>query len=69
MTSDGLERSTTHGGTVTRDKWSEEEIDTIISAVARFRGRPLLRACLFLEESGISITQSQIKKFLDPRLF
>lgn len=66
MTSDGLERS--HGSvsdTNSRSgKWTEEEIDTIIAAVTRFRGRPLVRACLFLEESGIIITQSQIKKFL-----
>jgi 5-enolpyruvylshikimate-3-phosphate synthase len=64
MTSEGLERSTVTRETSVAAKWTEEEIETIFSAVARFRGRPLLRACLFLEENGIRITQTQLKKFL-----
>lgn len=64
MTSEGLERSTVTRETSVAAKWTEEEIETIFSAVARFRGRPLLRACLFLEENGIRITQTQLKKFI-----
>jgi len=66
QTSEGLERSVT-GSTVSRIKssaWTADEMETIKSAVTSLKGRPVARIQAALEEQGIRITSSQLKKFI-----
>jgi len=66
QTSEGLERSVT-GSTVTRVKaiaWTADEMETIKSAVNLLKGRPVARIQAALQEQGIRITSSQLKKFM-----
>ena len=67
QTSEGLERSVT-GSTVTRTKatssFTADEMETIKSAVNSLKGRPVARIQAALQEQGIRITPSQLKKFI-----
>jgi hypothetical protein len=42
-------------------KWTEEQMETIRTAIQKFSGRPLTRICLELEEVGIHIKPAQLK--------
>jgi DNA mismatch repair protein MutS len=67
QTSEGLERSTTVFSEVAAPakkktpKWTEEQMETIRTAINKFSGRPLTRICLELEEVGIHIKPAQLK--------
>jgi hypothetical protein len=66
QTSEGLERSTTIVTAQTQakkkaPKWTEEQMESIRSAINKFSGRPLTRICLELEELGIHIKPAQLK--------
>ena len=70
MTTDGLERSTKEKDVTTasvkakaKDRFTEEEQESISNVLKTFQGRPLLRASLALEEQGIHITAAQLAKF------
>ena len=68
VTSEGLERSTvasTVASTQTRrprQQWSAEDQQIIRATLETYKGRPLTRACLALEEQGIRITAAQLKR-------
>jgi DNA mismatch repair protein MutS len=64
QTSEGLERSTTVFTAPVKKKvpkWTEEQMETIRTAINKFSGRPLTRICLELEEVGIHIKPAQLK--------
>ncbi|NDJ15275.1 MAG: hypothetical protein EBY17_29525 [Acidobacteriia bacterium] len=66
QTSEGLERSTTVFSVSApakkkAPKWTEEQMETIRTAIQKFSGRPLTRICLELEEVGIHIKPAQLK--------
>jgi DNA mismatch repair protein MutS len=64
QTSEGLERSTTVFTAPVKKKapkWTEEQMETIRTAIQKFSGRPLTRICLELEEVGIHIKPAQLK--------
>lgn len=67
QTSEGLERSTTivtsqmPSAKKKAPKWTEEQMESIRSAINKFSGRPLTRICLELEELGIHIKPAQLK--------
>lgn len=66
VTSEGLERSTivsVASSKQSRQKWSEEDKQIICTTLEQYKGRPLTRTCLALEEKGIRITAAQLKKF------
>jgi DNA mismatch repair protein MutS len=46
-----------------KKKWSEEEVKLIEEMLEKYKGRPLTRTILALEECGIKINQVQLKKF------
>jgi len=68
MTSDGLERSTRGAagaaGRAPRASWTDEEMETIRATIQTYKGRPLTRAILHLEERGIRITAAQLKRII-----
>ena len=69
MTTEGLERisvNSVRGSPKSRQRlsFSEEDLAKIQEVLKAFQGRPLVRASLALEERGISISASQLKKFI-----
>jgi DNA mismatch repair protein MutS len=69
QTSEGLERetvrteATTPGKSKTPER-SVEEIETITTTLERFKGRPVARLVSALEQSGISMTPAEVKKWV-----
>jgi hypothetical protein len=47
-----------------RQQWSEEDQQIIRATLETYKGRPLTRACLALEEQGIIITAAQLKRMV-----
>jgi DNA mismatch repair protein MutS len=67
LTSDGMERSTVSlpkAAAKTKTKWTEEEMETILSTIQVHKGRPLTRTINALQEHGITITAAQLRKIM-----
>jgi threonine aldolase len=65
LTSDGMERSTVSlPPKAKKSKWTEEEMETILSTIQVHKGRPLTRTINALQEHGITITAAQLRKIM-----
>lgn len=45
-----------------KSKWSKEEMETILSALTRLKGRPMKRICADLKEQGIIIKEAHLSR-------